>query len=119
MKLQEAKSRDGFVGRNNYQRFWSREESAVRGMNNDGQIDLLIARLFIMVRGTSQRTELPDSMTFSGDIYGDRESDPEKISPHKMTLGFQIHDIDDDGKNEVIYCMNFEIIVAEGSNGKS
>jgi len=33
-------------------------------------------------------------------------------------VGFQIYDIDNDGKNEVIYCMNFEIIVADGATGK-
>jgi rhamnogalacturonan endolyase len=33
-------------------------------------------------------------------------------------VAFQIHDLDNDGKNEVIYCMNREIIVADGSTGK-
>jgi rhamnogalacturonan endolyase len=44
-----------------------------------------------------------------------------KPDPWKALLtndvGFQIHDIDRDGKNEVIYCMNFEIIVADGATG--
>jgi rhamnogalacturonan endolyase len=33
-------------------------------------------------------------------------------------VGFQIHDIDGDGNNEVIYCMNQEIIAADGATGK-
>lgn len=34
-------------------------------------------------------------------------------------VGFQIHDINRDGKNEVIYCQNQEIIVAEGASGQT
>ena len=34
-------------------------------------------------------------------------------------VAFQIHDIDGDGHNEVIYCMNMEIIVADGKTGKT
>lgn len=33
-------------------------------------------------------------------------------------VGFQIHDIDGDGRNEVVYCMNQEIIAADGATGK-
>ncbi|MHC4511930.1 MAG: hypothetical protein ACYTAO_23790, partial [Planctomycetota bacterium] len=34
-------------------------------------------------------------------------------------VGFQIHDLDGDGQTEVIYCMNMEIIVADGATGKT
>ncbi len=34
-------------------------------------------------------------------------------------VAFQIHDIDGDGANEVIYCMNMEFIVADGKTGKT
>ena len=34
-------------------------------------------------------------------------------------VAFQIHDIDNDGKNEVIYTMNMEIIVADAATGKT
>jgi len=34
-------------------------------------------------------------------------------------VGFQIHDLDHDGHNEVVYCRNFEIIVADGATGKT
>jgi len=34
-------------------------------------------------------------------------------------VGFQIHDIDGDGQNEVIYCKGMEIIVADGKTGKT
>ena len=32
-------------------------------------------------------------------------------------VGFQIHDLDGDGRNELIYCMNFEIVVVDGATG--
>jgi rhamnogalacturonan endolyase len=34
-------------------------------------------------------------------------------------VGFQIHDLDRDGRNEVIYCRNFEIIAADGATGRT
>ena len=34
-------------------------------------------------------------------------------------IGLQIHDIDGDGQNEVIYCQGMEIIVADGKTGKT
>lgn len=33
-------------------------------------------------------------------------------------VAFQIHDLDGDGKNEIIYTKNFEIVVADGSTGE-
>src|ERR1041385_8631572 len=34
-------------------------------------------------------------------------------------VAVQIHDLDGDGKNEVIYCRNMEIVVADGATGKT
>jgi len=34
-------------------------------------------------------------------------------------VGVQIHDLDGDGQNEVIYCKGMELIVAEGKTGKT
>lgn len=34
-------------------------------------------------------------------------------------VAFQIHDLDGDGKNEVVYTMGMEIIVADGATGKT
>ena len=34
-------------------------------------------------------------------------------------VGFQIHDLDGDGQNEVIYCKGMELIVADGKTGKT
>jgi hypothetical protein len=46
-----------------------------------------------------------------------------KPDPWKTRLtndvAFQIHDFNRDGRNEVLYCMNQELIVAEGKTGKT
>jgi rhamnogalacturonan endolyase len=34
-------------------------------------------------------------------------------------VAFQIHDLDGDGSNEVVYCMNLELIVADGTTGRT
>jgi hypothetical protein len=34
-------------------------------------------------------------------------------------VAVQIHDLDGDGKNEVIYCRDFEIVVADGATGET
>jgi hypothetical protein len=88
-------------------------------LNNDGQIDLLVGQVIHHgPRDSHSELSCLTAMTFNGDIlWQTGNPDPEK---YHLTndVGFQIHDIDNDGKNEVIYCMNFEIIVAEGSTGR-
>lgn len=120
LKLQEANPRmvvwkkirtDGFgVGRN--LRFGD--------LTGDGQIDLLVGQVVHYNSPSDSHTELSclTAMTFDGEILWQKgKPDPEK---NHLTndVGFQIHDIDNDGKNEAIYCMNFEIIVADGATGK-
>jgi rhamnogalacturonan endolyase len=89
-------------------------------LNNDGIIDVLIGQ--VIHHGPKDRnSELSclTAMTFDGDqLWQIGRPDPWKT--HLTNdVGFQIHDIDRDGKNEVIYCMNFEIIVADGATGKT
>jgi rhamnogalacturonan endolyase len=87
-------------------------------LNNDGLIDVLIGQ--VMHHGPKDRnSELScmTAITFDGkQLWQIGEPDPWK--DHLTNdVAFQIHDIDRDGKNEVIYCMNFELIVADGSSG--
>ncbi len=87
-------------------------------LDNDGVIDVLIGQ--VVHHGPKDRnSELSclTAMTFDGkQLWQIGRADPWK---DRLTndVGFQIHDIDRDGKNEVIYCMNFEIIVADGATG--
>ncbi len=87
-------------------------------LNDDGIIDVLIGQ--VLHHGPKDRnSELScmTAMTFDGkQLWQIGKPDPWK--DHLTNdVAFQIHDIDRDGKNEVIYCMNFELIVTDGSSG--
>jgi hypothetical protein len=87
-------------------------------LNNDGQLDVLIGQ--VMNYGPQDRnSELSclTAMTFDGEILW-QTGTPDKWKNHLTSdVAFQIHDLDNDGKTEVIYTMNKEIIVADGATG--
>ena len=89
-------------------------------IDNDGSIDVVIGQ--VLHHGPKDRnSELSclTAMTFDGkQLWQIGNPDPWK---YHLTndVGFQIHDIDRDGKNEVIYCKNFEIIVVDGATGRT
>ncbi len=88
-------------------------------LTGNGQIDVLIGQMHHHgPRDAYSELSCLTAMTFDGDmLWQTGKPDPEK---YHLTndVGFQIVDIDNDGKNEVVYCMNFEIVVAEGATGK-
>jgi rhamnogalacturonan endolyase len=89
-------------------------------LDNDGVVDVLIGQ--VIHHGPKDRnSELSclTAMTFdSKQLWQIGQPDPWK--DHLTNdVAFQIHDIDNDGRNEVIYCMNLEIIVADGATGKT
>ena len=89
-------------------------------LNGDGLIDVLFGQ--VRHHGPKDRnSELSclTAMTFDGEqLWQIGEPDPWK--DHLTNdVGFQIHDLDGDGRAEVIYCMNMEIIVADGATGKT
>ena len=88
-------------------------------LDNDGTIDLLIGQ--DVNHGMKDRnTELSclTAMTFDGKILWQKGvPDPWKTML-TSDVAFQIHDIDRDGKSEVIYTMNQVIYVADGATGK-
>jgi hypothetical protein len=58
-------------------------------------------------------------MTFEGKMLW-QIGQPDAWRDHLTNdVGVQVHDLDGDGRNEVIYCKNFEIVVAEGATGKT
>lgn len=88
-------------------------------LNGNGEVDILLGQ--VVHHGPKDRnSELSclTAMTLDGQILWQTG----KPDPWKTMLtndvAFQIHDINQDGKNEVIYCMNQEIIMAEGATGK-
>ena len=89
-------------------------------LDNDGIIDALIGQ--VLHHGPKDRnSELSclTAMTFDGRQLW-QIGQPDLWKNHLTNdVAFQIHDIDRDGKNEVVYCRNFEIIVADGATGKT
>ncbi len=89
-------------------------------LNGDGEIDVLFGQ--VLHHGPKDRnSELSclTAVTFDGDILW-QIGQPDPWKDHLTNdVGFQIHDFDGDGNNEVVYCMNQEIIVADGSTGKT
>jgi rhamnogalacturonan endolyase len=89
-------------------------------LNGDGQRDVLLGQ--VRHHGPKDRnSELSclTAMTFDGErLWQIGEADP--WNNHLTNdVAFQIHDIDGDGKNEVVYCMNMEIVVADGATGEA
>ncbi len=89
-------------------------------LNGDGEIDVLFGQ--VLHHGPKDRnSELSclTATTLDGKIFW-QIGKPDPWKNHLTNdVGFQIHDLNNDGKNEVIYCMNQEIIVAEGTTGKT
>jgi len=89
-------------------------------LNGDGQTDLLIGQVEDHSYPFNSFSELGclTAMTLDGKILW-QTGIPKKI-PQELAndVAFQIYDIDGDGKNEVIYTMNCQLIVAEGATGK-
>ena len=88
-------------------------------LNADGQTDVLIGQ--VIHHGPKDRnSELSclTAMTFDGDILW-QKGKPDPWKNHLTNdVAFQIHDLDNDGRNEVIYCMNQMMIVADGLTGE-
>ncbi len=88
-------------------------------LNGDGETDFLIGQ--VVHHGPKDRnSELSclTAMTLDGQILWQvGKPDPWKTMATN-DVAFQIHDIDNDGKNEVIYCMDQQIIIADGATGK-
>lgn len=88
-------------------------------LDGDGKPDVLIGQ--VIHHGPKDRnSELSclTAITFDGKVLWQKGS-PDPWKTHLTNdVAFQIHDLDHDGDNEVIYCMNQEIVVAEGATGK-
>lgn len=88
-------------------------------LDGDGQVDVLIAQ--VRNHGPKDRhSEVGclTALTFDGKLlWQSGEPDPWH-DRRTCDVAVQIHDIDRDGKTEVIYGRDFELVVADGATGK-
>ena len=89
-------------------------------LDGDGQVDVLIGQVqHHGPKDANSEVSCLTAMTFAGKQLwqvGTPDAWKDNLS---NDVGFQIHDIDGDGRNEVIYCMNMELIIADGATGKT
>ena len=87
-------------------------------LNSDGEIDVLFGQ--VLHHGPKDRnSELSclTATTLDGTVLW-QIGEPDPWKDHLTNdVAFQIHDLDGDDANEVIYCMNQEIVVADGATG--
>jgi rhamnogalacturonan endolyase len=88
-------------------------------LDGDGEVDILFGQ--VIHHGPKDRNSELSCLTavnLNGKVLW-QKGKPDLWKNHLTNdVGFQIHDIDGDGRNEAVYCMNQEIIVAEGATGK-
>jgi rhamnogalacturonan endolyase len=90
-------------------------------LDGDGECDVLIGQVHHHAKPRDSYSEVSclTAMTFDGKVLWQLgKPDPEK---NHLTndVSFQVHDLDGDGRNEVVYCMNMELVVADGATGKT
>ncbi|MHC4368832.1 MAG: hypothetical protein ACYSW8_14590, partial [Planctomycetota bacterium] len=88
-------------------------------LNGDGEIDVLFGQ--VLHHGPKDRnSELSclTAVTLDGKVLW-QKGKPDGWKNHLTNdVGFQIHDIDGDGDNEAVYCMNQQIFAANGATGE-
>jgi hypothetical protein len=87
-------------------------------LNHDGQTDVLVGQ--IRHHGPKDRfSELSclTAITFDGTVLW-QKGEPDPWKDHLTNdVAFQVHDLDGDGKVEVVYTMDQQIHVADGATG--
>lgn len=89
-------------------------------LDNDGEMDILIGQ--VLNHGPKDRNSELGCLTainLDGEVLWQiGEPDPwnDKLT---SDVAFQIYDIDGDGKNEVIYCKDMKLIIADGETGET
>lgn len=89
-------------------------------LDGDGQIDILVGQVrHVGPKDANSEVSCLTAVNVDGKMLwqlGEADAWKDHLS---NDVAFQIHDIDGDGLNEVIYCMNMELVVAEGKTGKT
>jgi rhamnogalacturonan endolyase len=89
-------------------------------LNGDGKIDVLIVQQQRFgPKDRYSQVGCLTAMTFDGEILWQNGRPDPWAYRLSNDVGVQIHDLDGDGHNEVIYCRDFEIVVADGASGRT
>jgi rhamnogalacturonan endolyase len=88
-------------------------------LNGDGRLDMLIAQQVPKVRGDAyDQISCLTAVTLDGRILWQLGRPNPKNGLLTNDTPFQIHDIDGDGKNEVVLIRDFQLQILEGGTGK-
>jgi len=89
-------------------------------LNGDGQIDVLICQQqHHGPKDANSEVSCLTAVTLDGEQLwqvGDPDAWKDELT---NDVGVQVHDLDGDGRNEVIYCKGMELIVADGKTGRT
>ncbi|OHB64267.1 MAG: hypothetical protein A2Y77_04410 [Planctomycetes bacterium RBG_13_62_9] len=89
-------------------------------LNHDGQIDVLVGQMIHHgPKDTNSELSCLTALTLDGKILwqiGEPDAWKDRLT---NDVGFQIHDLDGDGRTEVVYCKDMKIVVADGATGKT
>jgi hypothetical protein len=88
-------------------------------LTGNGESDILVTQvLHHGPKDSHSECASLTAMNFDGDILW-QIGEPDPWKDHLTNdVGVQIHDIDGDGRNEVIYCKDFEIVIVDGATGE-
>ena len=88
-------------------------------LDGDGEMDMLIAQNIPRVRGDAfDHISCLTAIRLDGKILWQLGRPDERNGLLTNDTPFQIHDIDGDGKNEVVMVRDFQLTVLEGATGK-
>jgi rhamnogalacturonan endolyase len=89
-------------------------------LDNDGETDVVIGQIISYgPKGDNNELSCLTAMTFDGKKLW-QIGKPDLFKYFQTTdVPFQINDIDNDDKNEIVYCKDRKLIVAEGATGKT
>jgi len=120
LKLQEANPKMVLWKKISTEGFGAGRSLRFGDLDGNGTTDVMIGQILHHgPRDSHSELSCMTAMTFDGEILWQvGKPDPEK---YHLTndVGFQIHDLDNDGKNEVIYTMNLYFVFPDAATGKT
>ncbi|MCX7984960.1 MAG: hypothetical protein N3A63_08690 [Bacteroidetes bacterium] len=89
-------------------------------LDNNGEIDILLGQVIHHgPKDANSELSCLTAVKLDGSIVWQIGSPDPWKTILTNDVAFQIHDIDRDGRMEVVYCMNQQLIVADGSTGRT